>query len=75
MSLQCSRFLIKSAVLVRANKDEVKGSVRYLLDPEVASLPFKVRHWMGVRKDEGEGGRERGVESERERGGGRESGV
>ena len=39
MSLQCSRFLIKSVNEVKANKTP-KGSVKYLLDPPVTKLPF-----------------------------------
>ena len=41
MSLQCSRFLIKSAAqLKRGQPEQLKGSVKYLLDPPVAKLPF-----------------------------------
>jgi acyl-CoA oxidase len=41
MSLQCSRFLIKSAGLLKNNRqNELKGSVKYLLDPPVTKLPF-----------------------------------
>lgn len=39
MSLQCSRFLIKSVNEMKASK-EPKGSVKYLLDPPVQKLPF-----------------------------------
>jgi acyl-CoA oxidase len=39
MSLQCSRFLVKSVNELKAKK-EPKGSVRYLLDPPVTTLPF-----------------------------------
>lgn len=40
MSLQCSRFLVKSAAQLKRNPEQLKGSVKYLLDPPVTKLPF-----------------------------------
>jgi len=40
MALQCSRFLVKSAGQVKTNPEQLKGSVKYLLDPLVTNLPF-----------------------------------
>merc|ERR1719460_358882 len=39
MSLQCSRFLVKSASQAKTNPDQLMGSVKYLLDPPVTKLP------------------------------------
>merc|ERR1719210_2626061 len=40
MSLQCSRFLVKSAGQAKKNPELLQGSVRYLLQPPVMKLPF-----------------------------------
>ena len=41
MSLQCSRFLVKSAAQLKAGEaHKIQGSVKYLLDGPVAALPF-----------------------------------
>merc|ERR1711939_274840 len=49
MSLQCSRFLIKSVRKLKAGQD-VKGSVRYLLDSPLTSLPFTT--WADASPDD-----------------------
>jgi len=40
MSLQCSRFLVKSAAQAKTNPELVLGSVKYLLEPPITQLPF-----------------------------------
>lgn len=40
MSLQCSRFLVKSVALLKTNPEQLKGSVKYLLEAPVTKLPF-----------------------------------
>jgi acyl-CoA oxidase len=49
MSLQCSRFLVKSVQQMKKGED-VKGTVKYLLDAPVTKLPFKT--WAEATPDQ-----------------------
>jgi acyl-CoA oxidase len=50
MALQCSRFLVKSAAQAKSNPEQLKGSVKYLLDAPVTKLPFQ--HWADARPED-----------------------
>merc|ERR1719401_873050 len=50
MSLQCSRFLVKSAALLKTNPEQLKGSVKYLLDPPITKLPFD--NWSDAKPED-----------------------